>query len=196
MPVAILTGSGGMSTAVFVHGTGVSEPAFSKLFRHVPSEWQSRQLELAVERCYSGDSGRARLWQAEASVPTYDTTRAIVPGPEDAELALRDLLPQDSRWELRVLATAQMLVFLSPLDGDPVGLPLLRGVTAHPARREPVTETITRTLPEWRGDPLWLFWAELTAGVRPYTGPADPAFAAAEATARRPAEGNGQEWRP
>ena len=53
----------------------------------------------------------------------------------------------------------QILVFLSPLEDRPPGVPLPAGVTAVPARREPVTSAITRTLPEWRGDLLWLFWA-------------------------------------
>jgi hypothetical protein len=50
----------------------------------------------------------------------------------------------------------QMAVFLSPLNQTP---PLPPGVMAEPARREQVTEAITRTLPGWRGDLLWLFWA-------------------------------------
>ena len=53
----------------------------------------------------------------------------------------------------------QILVFLSPLEDQPPGVPLPAGVTAIPAGREPVTSAITRTLPEWRGDLLWLFWA-------------------------------------
>ncbi len=53
----------------------------------------------------------------------------------------------------------QMLVFLSPLDDQPPGVPLPAGVTASPARHEPVTEAIKRILPGWRGDMLWLFWA-------------------------------------
>lgn len=53
----------------------------------------------------------------------------------------------------------QILVFLSPLADKPPGVPLPAGVTAVPARREPVISAITRTLPEWRGDLLWLFWA-------------------------------------
>ena len=52
----------------------------------------------------------------------------------------------------------QMLIFLSPLALDEE-LPLPPGVTVSPARREPVTDAITRTLPGRRGDLLWLFWA-------------------------------------
>jgi hypothetical protein len=53
----------------------------------------------------------------------------------------------------------RILLFLSPLEDKPPGVLLPAGVTAVPAGREPVTSAITRTLPEWRGDLLWLFWA-------------------------------------
>jgi hypothetical protein len=53
----------------------------------------------------------------------------------------------------------QILVFLSPVEDQSPGVPLPAGITAGPARRDAVTSAITRTLPEWRGDLLWLFWA-------------------------------------
>jgi hypothetical protein len=56
----------------------------------------------------------------------------------------------------RGVPAGQMAVFLSPLAGTP---PLPPGVGVSPARREQVTEAITRTLSSWRGDLLWLFWA-------------------------------------
>jgi hypothetical protein len=95
-----------MSTVIFVHGTGVREPAFSKLFGRVRSELHSRRPELAVEPCYWGGEEGAQLWHGGASVPAYDTTRDIVPGPGDEELALWDLLYQDPLWELQTLAMA------------------------------------------------------------------------------------------
>jgi hypothetical protein len=95
-----------MSTVIFVHGTGVREPSFSRLFGRVRSELHSRRPELAVEPCYWGETEGARLWHAGASVPTYDATLAIAPGPEDEELALWELLYQDPLWELRMLAMA------------------------------------------------------------------------------------------
>jgi Effector-associated domain 2/Caspase domain len=52
-----------------------------------------------------------------------------------------------------------VLVFLSPLGEQPLDMPLPPGVKVSPARREPVIDAITRTLPQWRGDLLWLFWA-------------------------------------
>jgi hypothetical protein len=93
-----------MSTAIFVHGTGVREPAFSRLFRRVSGELHSRRPEFSVEPCYWGGAEGARLWHDGSSVPAYDATRAIAPEPEDEELALWDLLYQDPLWELRMLA--------------------------------------------------------------------------------------------
>lgn len=95
-----------MITAIFVHGTGVREPAFAEGFKRITSELQSRRPELNVKPCYWGGSEGARLWHGGSSVPSYDTTRAIVAESEDEELALWDLLYQDSLWELRMLAIA------------------------------------------------------------------------------------------
>ena len=53
----------------------------------------------------------------------------------------------------------QILVFLSPVEDQPPDVPMPAGVTVVPACRDAVTSAITRTLPEWRGDLLWLFWA-------------------------------------
>lgn len=53
----------------------------------------------------------------------------------------------------------QVLVFLSPAPDQPPAVPLPADITASPARRDAVIAAITRTLPEWRGDLLWLFWA-------------------------------------
>ena len=93
-----------MSTVIFVHGTGVREPVFSRLFGRVRSELRRRRPELGIEPCYWGGAEGARLWHHGHSVPAYDATRGVVPGPEDEELALWSLLYQDRLWELRMLA--------------------------------------------------------------------------------------------
>lgn len=59
----------------------------------------------------------------------------------------------------RGVPASQILVFLSSLGGQEPGVPFPAGVSPGPARREAVTSAITRTLPEWHGDLLWLFWA-------------------------------------
>jgi hypothetical protein len=93
-----------MGTAIFVHGTGVREPAFSRLFDRVQSELRRRRPELSVKPCYWGGPEGVRLWHDGRSVPAYAATRAISSAPEDEELALWGLLYQDPLWELRVLA--------------------------------------------------------------------------------------------
>jgi hypothetical protein len=95
-----------MSTVIFVHGTGVREPAFSQLFERVRSELHARRPEVGVQPCYWGGTEGARLWHDGDSVPAYDATRSIDPGPEDEELAAWDMLYQDPLWELRTLAIA------------------------------------------------------------------------------------------
>jgi hypothetical protein len=95
-----------MSTVIFVHGTGVREPAFSELFERVQSELHKRRPGLGVEPCYWGGTEGARLWHDGRSVPAYDATRGIEPGPEDEELAAWELLYADPLWELRMLAMA------------------------------------------------------------------------------------------
>ena len=94
----------GVSTVIFVHGTGIRAPVFSKLFGRIRSELHQRRPELGIEPCYWGGTEGARLWHDGGSVPAYDATRGIVPGPEDEELALWDLLYRDRLWELRMLA--------------------------------------------------------------------------------------------
>jgi Caspase domain len=59
----------------------------------------------------------------------------------------------------RGVPAAQMLLFLSPLPGQPLGVSLPPGLTVRPAQHEPMTEAIMRTLSGWRGDLFWLFWA-------------------------------------
>jgi hypothetical protein len=95
-----------MGTVIFVHGTGVREPAFSELFERVRSELHDRRPGLGVEPCYWGGTEGARLWHDGRSVPAYDAARGIEPGPEDEELAAWELLYADPLWELRMLATA------------------------------------------------------------------------------------------
>ena len=95
-----------MSTVIFVHGTGVREPAFTKLFERVRGELHRRRPAVDVQPCFWGGTKGARLWHDGGSVPAYDTTRGIDPGPEDEELAAWDWLYQDPLWELKALAMA------------------------------------------------------------------------------------------
>jgi hypothetical protein len=99
-----------LTTVTFVHGTGVREPAFSKMFARVSSELHARLPDLDVQPCYWGGVAGARLWHDGISVPSYDSTRAIAPDgqPEDEEeeIVLWSLLYRDALWELRMLTLA------------------------------------------------------------------------------------------
>ena len=65
-----------MSTAIFVHGTGVREPAFSKLFGRIQSQLRSRRPDLAVEPCYWGEAEGARLYCPSRAL-VQDTVRQL-----------------------------------------------------------------------------------------------------------------------
>ena len=97
---------GKLTTVIFVHGTGVREPAFSTTFARIGAELRLRSPEIDVEPCYWGEAAGARLWHGGASVPSYDTTRGIAPDDEEEEIALWSILYQDPLWELRMLALA------------------------------------------------------------------------------------------
>lgn len=105
-----------MTTVMFVHGTGVREPAFTRLFGLIERTLHGRLNHIEVVPCYWGGPAGARLWHQGRSVPNYDTTRTTDPDG-DIEEALWALLYQDPLWELRVLATA----------GDSVGQQFIPG---------------------------------------------------------------------
>jgi hypothetical protein len=83
----------------------------------------------------------------------------------------------------------QILLFLSPLDKELPGASLPAGVATGLADCEPVKEAITRTLPGWRADLLWLFWAGHVLQL-PFHG--ECLTAASSVTARSAALGYGE----
>ena len=97
-----------MSTAIFVHGTGVRKEAYDTSFDRVAAEF-AKLRGISVERCYWGDLG-SKLPEPPASIPTYDSTRALedsegaVATDEDYTVALWGILSDDPLYELRVLA--------------------------------------------------------------------------------------------
>jgi hypothetical protein len=93
-----------MTTVIFVHGTGVREPAFTRLFDFVRRTLLDRLDRIEVMPCYWGGEAGARLWHQGRSVPDHDTTRTIDP-ETSIEEALWSVLYQDPLWELRVLAS-------------------------------------------------------------------------------------------
>jgi hypothetical protein len=94
-----------MTTFIFVHGTGVREPAYTKTFETVQRKLSIFAPNAKLVPCYWGKSCGAELRQGGDSIPTYGLTRAIggTPPVEDA-VALWTLLYQDPLFELRLLA--------------------------------------------------------------------------------------------
>ncbi|MEP6764345.1 MAG: hypothetical protein ABJB66_08555 [Gemmatimonadaceae bacterium] len=99
-------GYANMSSIVFVHGTGVRQPAYDELFKRVSAELESRNSTREVVRCYWGGDFGARLAKGGRSIPDYDTTRALpgVADENDAAATLWELLEKDPLFEFRLLA--------------------------------------------------------------------------------------------
>jgi hypothetical protein len=101
-----------VKTIIFVHGTGVREPAYSTTFGLVQQALTKRlgATGVRVEPCYWGGTLGAKLFLEGASIPTFDTTKAI-PGEEhtvidDTEylLSLWAMLYENPFAELDLLA--------------------------------------------------------------------------------------------
>ncbi len=100
-----------MKNVIFVHGIGVRQPAYDNSFDKVRKNLVDRlgQGNVNVHKCYWGGIEGAKLFANGASIPDYDTTRAIeesVPD-EEYELTLWELLYQDPFYELRLYAAQQ-----------------------------------------------------------------------------------------
>jgi hypothetical protein len=93
---------------LFVHGTGVREPAYSNSYARVRTRFSAISASADVAPCYWGELCGARFNAEGRSIPEFDTTRALIDEPEaeDLELTLWELLYRDPLFECRVLATA------------------------------------------------------------------------------------------
>lgn len=98
-----------MGKIVYVHGTGVREPAYTKSLDEIKEtlaefigkdnfgQWQ-------IASCYWGDVYGAKLWQKGESIPDYqqvDSEDDI--SEEDEKLTLWEILYRDPFYELRLL---------------------------------------------------------------------------------------------
>ncbi len=121
---------------LFVHGTGVRQPAYSDGLAR--AKWKLHLLgcEAVLEPCYWGETCGARLNAGGASVPDFDSTRAIadqVPD-EELEITLWGLLYQDPLFECRLLTRAGSAPAFSPKRAEsPVLKRLTRGLDAEQA---------------------------------------------------------------
>ncbi|MDP9315587.1 MAG: hypothetical protein M3R24_32790 [Chloroflexota bacterium] len=101
-----------MTTVIFVHGTGVREPAYTSVFTAIKQELKNRRPNLSVEPCYWGEPYGAQLKKDGASIPLYDSTRgpAFV-ADNDYLITLWELLYQDPLFELRLLSHTSVAAF-------------------------------------------------------------------------------------
>jgi hypothetical protein len=97
-----------MTSAVFVHGTGVREEAYKASLSHVADELRELGV-LSINACYWGHLA-SDLHAGGASIPQYDATRSLAAdagadaSDEDYAVALWGVLYDDPLYELRVLA--------------------------------------------------------------------------------------------
>ena len=89
-----------MVSVLFVHGTGVREPSFSRTLGIIKKKMAECLPRTRVDGCYWGDLG-AKLNFKGASIPEYSGARADTTDPD---VAVWHLLDEDPLFELGVLA--------------------------------------------------------------------------------------------
>ncbi|MCZ8163509.1 MAG: hypothetical protein O9275_22915, partial [Microcystis sp. LE19-196.1B] len=90
---------------VFIHGTGVREPAYSKTFSIIIRKLKERNENLRFQKCYWGGSLGTTLNAGGLSIPVSDQKKASETDltDEDYVLGLWELLYQDPLIELQIL---------------------------------------------------------------------------------------------
>jgi hypothetical protein len=116
-----------MTTVVFVHGTGVREPAYTRTLELIRSKLGAR-LDVELVGCDWGGPLGARLHWNGRSIPDYDTTRAAEASEEEDAVALWALLYRDPLYELRLLSLAGRRPTEMPPGGEAPGAHLDRRV--------------------------------------------------------------------
>ena len=93
-----------MQSALFVHGTGVRLPSYDESFTLIKEKLAEYLPGSELKPCYWGGTEGCQLRSGGASIPDYETARAINDvGQEDASIAEWRLLYQDPDWELDLL---------------------------------------------------------------------------------------------
>lgn len=92
---------------VFVHGTGVREPAYSRSFKTISDKLKAKDSNLRLHKCYWGESCGTTLNKGGAAIPDFDTDRAIDDNlsKEEIMLGLWKLLYQNPLAELQILSS-------------------------------------------------------------------------------------------
>lgn len=102
-----------MTTALFVHGTGVRRPHFDVLFARVQAGLSAVAPGLRTAPCYWGEPYGSRLHAGGRTIPSGTSHRSLPEtggaddlgdGPVDEETAAWALLERDPFFELRLLA--------------------------------------------------------------------------------------------
>jgi hypothetical protein len=90
-----------MRHILFVHGTGVRQPAYNETWAIIAAQVQKNLPNSTIYRCYWGGTEGSRLRSGGASIPDYDTVRAVSEvDSEDAAIAEWHLLYEDPDSEL------------------------------------------------------------------------------------------------
>lgn len=111
---------------VFVHGTGVREPTYSKTFSIVQQELSGRSKDLRFHKCYWGGPHGSTLKAGGLSLPKFDEKKSLDSDLSDEEysLGLWELLDEDPLMELQILAISSNTskVSLGATPGHDLGL--------------------------------------------------------------------------
>ncbi|MBE9144292.1 hypothetical protein IQ236_13845 [Planktothrix mougeotii LEGE 06226] len=94
---------------VFVHGTGVREPAYTRSFNTISDKLKAKDSNLRLHRCYWGESCGTKLNKGGITIPNFDTPRDAIDDnlsdEEEITLGLWKLLYQNPLAELQILSS-------------------------------------------------------------------------------------------
>lgn len=99
-----------MPTIIFIHGTGVREPSFSRSFRVVKAKIAALNPAWKVEKCYWGEKYGVQLTDVKTVPPgrveiAKDARGAAEASDEDLTLTVWQMLYADPFFELRWIAS-------------------------------------------------------------------------------------------
>src|ERR1700677_3262124 len=90
-----------MRHILFVHGTGVRQPAYDETLAIIAAQLETNLPDSTMYRYYWGGTEGSRLRSSGASIPDYDTVRAFSEvDSEDAAITEWQLLYEDPDSEL------------------------------------------------------------------------------------------------
>jgi hypothetical protein len=90
-----------MPNVLFVHGTGVRQPSYDETYAVIAAGLAKSLPDCELHRCYWGETEGSHLRSGGASIPDYDTARAVGEvDSEDVAIAAWRLLYEDPDSEL------------------------------------------------------------------------------------------------